>query len=362
VMMQVNKSIHIQGLNVLRFVAAFMIMIYHALLNFIDSIPRSFHQLYYNLSYGVDLFFLISGFLIVYLLLLEKKQNNTIHLLSFYARRILRIFPLYYLIVGIAYVMHHGNASISFISQLFFAGNFWMIHQNAWNVGIVNPLWSLCVEEHFYLLIPIFISILPSKSVLPFFGSIILGSILYRFYIYSTVADCTLSILLHTISRADVLAIGGGIAYLYIYFPRILRVNAIVFLVSLFLFLAVCLFANYSHFTSASKTMFTKYLFITPLTIIFIGFLFNFSSNTLLNKIKQNRIFYYLGKISFGIYLFHSPVIDALRFVDTMPGAIFCKPLFTCIITVLLASISYYSFEKYFLNFKSKFAILPTQS
>jgi peptidoglycan/LPS O-acetylase OafA/YrhL len=361
-MAEAHKSIHIQGLNVLRFIAAFMVMIYHSLLYFIDEIPAKFHQLFYNLSYGVDLFFLISGFLIVYLLLLEKKQNQTIYLLSFYARRILRIFPLYFLIVAIAYFMHHSNHHVGFAYQLFFAGNFFMIYQNAWNVSILNPLWSLCVEEHFYLIIPIVISILPQKMIVTFFSCIIIGSVLFRAYAFYTLSDCTLAILLHTFSRVDVLAIGGLIAYIYLYYPSFLIISASVFISSIFVFIAVCMFADYSHFTSVSKTMFTKYMFIVPLAIIFIGFLFNFTTNNWLHNIKTNRVFYYLGKISFGIYLFHSPVIDALQFLNTLPYAIFLKPIFTCIVTVAIASLSYYFFEKYFLNLKSKFTILPTQS
>src|SRR5689334_4706997 len=123
-----EKIIHFDGLNALRFLSAFSVIIYHSTLNFHDTMPGGIRMIFHNLHLGVDMFFIISGFLIVYLLLEEKDQRNTISLYRFYLRRILRIFPLYFLILGIAWIQYHNShPEIAFGQYALFAGNFWMI-------------------------------------------------------------------------------------------------------------------------------------------------------------------------------------------------------------------------------------------
>jgi peptidoglycan/LPS O-acetylase OafA/YrhL len=107
---------------------------------------------------GVDLFFVISGFLIVTLLLREKSQRNTISLSNFYARRVLRIFPPYFMmlmLVGtIAYLRPNGSTSDAVKRDLpyamFFVSNLFVMH-----TGALFITWSLSVEEQFYAVIPV---------------------------------------------------------------------------------------------------------------------------------------------------------------------------------------------------------------
>jgi len=104
---------------------------------------------------GVDLFFVISGFLIVTLLLREQRRTGTTSLRNFYIRRFLRIFPPYYAmlaVVGTAAYLRHGNAALAIRQDLPYAA---LYLSNIVEVGgLLSLTWSLAVEEQFYLVVP----------------------------------------------------------------------------------------------------------------------------------------------------------------------------------------------------------------
>lgn len=116
-------------------------------------------------AYGVDLFFVISGFLIGGILLgIGKRLSGT---RAFYIRRILRIWPLYYLLLALTYVITRGNslfAQVPYWSFYFFIFNFWesngqLLHQ------ALGPLWSIAIEEQFYAIGPLIFLILNRKQL-----------------------------------------------------------------------------------------------------------------------------------------------------------------------------------------------------
>jgi peptidoglycan/LPS O-acetylase OafA/YrhL len=107
-------------------------------------------------SYGVDLFFVLSAYLITELLIREKDENGVLDMKSFYKRRILRIWPLYYFFVPLAAVVPFCNPQHQFTLRyvlpfLCLAGN-WSMVAFGWPESVAVPLWSVSVEEHFYLL------------------------------------------------------------------------------------------------------------------------------------------------------------------------------------------------------------------
>jgi len=159
-----SKKIYFQHLDVIRFIAAFMVVILHsheawsiwfwkdgspieASVPFIDKLLK-------NLGFGVDIFFLISGFLITYILLEEKKRTNKINIFKFMMRRSLRIWPLYFLIIAIApfLVSWLGKPSPEYWYNIFFINNFRTI-ETTWWVYPFPHFWSICIEEHFYLVL-----------------------------------------------------------------------------------------------------------------------------------------------------------------------------------------------------------------
>ena len=111
----------------------------------------------------VSFFFVLSGFLITYIILEEKETTGKLNLSSFFIRRILRIWPLYYLMVAIAfltpYLLSRFNISYSnegyspnWLWTILFLENYKMIITDSFpNVSPLRVMWSLCVEEHFYI-------------------------------------------------------------------------------------------------------------------------------------------------------------------------------------------------------------------
>ena len=358
-----EKTIHFSGLNALRFFSAFAVIFYHCSLSFQEQFPSGIKMLTHNLHMGVDMFFLISGFLIVYLLLVEKEKTKTISLPKFYMRRILRIFPLYFLIIGIAWLQYHqSRPEIPWDQFFYFAGNFWMIETNAWTVGILNPLWSLCIEEHFYLVIPLLVFLIPLHRIRFLFWFIILFSIAFRVYATLTIEYNWFTIYAHTLSRCDVLAIGGLMAW-YHKSNRLHFTISPVFMVGMFMYLVLTMMiVDNSDYTTMTFAVLKKYVFILPMAFLFYGMILNPQESRLLLLFKSNTMLDYLGKISFGLYMYHSPVLDFLAGVEWINQSLFIKIIVITLVTIVISALSYELFEKQILKLKSAFEVIRTRN
>lgn len=156
-----NKTLHFSGLNGLRAIAAIAVVFGHtsqylesfglSVISFgkyADGSPKSL----YLAQYGVTIFFALSGFLITYLLLEEKKQHN-INIKNFYIRRILRIWPLYYLYFFLSlftlYIFKLPFEKETILFYIFLSANIPFILNIS--IGFLGHYWSLGVEEQFYL-------------------------------------------------------------------------------------------------------------------------------------------------------------------------------------------------------------------
>jgi peptidoglycan/LPS O-acetylase OafA/YrhL len=150
-------------LDVLRFVAFLFVFLVHRM-DFLPVDPAR-HFWLFNIGllgdFGVPVFFLLSAFLITELLMRENDRTGTIHPKAFYMRRILRIWPLYFgVFYGLVLLGHFLRGAgpkdpNSWLAFTFFAGN-WYICRHGWIPAYpVNPLWSISVEEQFYIAIPL---------------------------------------------------------------------------------------------------------------------------------------------------------------------------------------------------------------
>lgn len=151
-----EKAIHLPGLNGLRSVAALSVLVCHIF--YMDIGER--YLLHWPIAhYAVTMFYVISGFLITFLLLKEREKNQTISIKKFYFRRILRIWPIYYVYMFIAAIVMflYGKADVFFIPStlcfLVMAGNFHYFFVDP-DLHLVGHLWSIGVEEQFYLFWP----------------------------------------------------------------------------------------------------------------------------------------------------------------------------------------------------------------
>jgi peptidoglycan/LPS O-acetylase OafA/YrhL len=350
---------HFRGVNALRFVAAFCVILYHCTPEVRSKNLNAFGTIFHNLMFGVDFFFIISGFLITYLLIVEKNNFGKIYLKKFYLRRILRIFPLYYLIVIYTYwVFKASHPHIDYASHFVFLGNFSLISHKGWSLTSLNPLWSICIEEHFYLIIPILVSLLPLRFLKYLFLVIICISIGFRTYMaYYFKYDNWMVIYAHTISRCDVIALGGLIAVLYCNRGDKLKLNRWIMYASLIcLFVAVMTF-NFTDFNSIIRASVYKYMMVIPMAVFFISYLFPSKPSVLLQYVKNSTVLDYLGKISFGLYMYHSLVLYYISGQDYIYDNVYIRVIVITIITIILSSLSYELYEKIFLRLKKKYVV-----
>ncbi len=269
---------------------------------------------------AMTMFFVLSGFLIFYLLLNEKTKTGTIAIKSFYKKRIARIWPVYYIFVlaGILWFSHDQSFSspahtittsdnyIVVFLYLFHLPNFHLFFGGS--LLALGHLWSLGVEEQFYLLCPLIIK--KTKNYLKLFLVIIILKVSIKIF----VAYCYhfLSLTPETIVflgklgtflfklRFEAFAIGGIAAYLfiekkdailnYLYQPKIQWLNILVLLVTL-------------PFGNKSESL--HVLFAVNFAIIII----NMTGNGKPLFILDNKYSNYIGQISYGIYVYQIPII-----------------------------------------------------
>ena len=352
-----RTTLYFDGLNPLRFFSAFAIIIYHATSPIQDKFPKALKLFVHNLPIGVDMFFLVSGFLITSLLMNEKSETGSLSIRKFYLRRILRIFPLYYLIIIIAYVNYYNiYPEIDFSKFLYFAGNFWLIKINNWTVGILNPLWSLCIEEQFYLVIPFLILLIPIKHLKYLFWAIFFISIIFRAWISKTVEYNWMTIYCHILSRCDLLALGGLAAYYHFIGNFRISMHKYLFFGVLAYLILIMAIVDYNDYTTLVYATFKKMLFTIPLLLLFLGMVLNKNEDTgVLKWLKKNKVIDYLGKISFGLYMYHTLVAEYIAKFMTGHHSYLLNFALIIILTIAISTISYELFEKRIISLKKYF-------
>ena len=329
----------------------------------------------YSSALGVVFFFVLSGFLITFLLLKEKEQNNSIAIKKFYLRRALRIWPLYYLIFILGFfVLPYLDFFAVPGQDNFFQQNFWgnltlyaffmpnlafSIYTTA--VPNIGQSWSIGVEEQFYLLWPLLIrkskNIL--KSILWITGTIIAlkGIILLSSTFVKLDALIVLKKFL-AMSKLECMALGGLGAYvlfnnkekiLRIVYRPISQITSVVILPILIYF---------------TPTAFEDILHLF-FSISFLVIILNVANNEKSILKFENRIFQYLGRISYGFYMFHVMcIVFTIHFLDKYIGLDndISKPQhlllygLSFLLTVAVSSLSYHIFEKAFIRLKDKYA------
>jgi peptidoglycan/LPS O-acetylase OafA/YrhL len=367
------QRIYFRNLDILRFVAAYMIVILHcffgwkvkfglpAFLSELSPATKDRLELVmHNLSFGVDVFFLISGFLITYLLLSEKEKNGKVDVIKFYIRRAFRIWPLYFFMLLLAPILtfYLFEQSPTYSYHFLFAGNFDLISNGTKSIA-TNHLWSICIEEHFYLFCPLLIGFIPMKKLPQALLFIVLITIVFRAFFLSSTADYGMAYYVHTLSRIDTLALGGYFGYLFyhkkIQFNNPLPVRLIVYSFFLLLFFNV----NYVDSGSFIHDAVKKYLFVLPAAYWIGNFLFN--PYAIFAMRKPNFLLHF-GKVSYGIYMFN-PVLIFL--IITLFAKLGWQNyfLFLAMVHVALAIstfLSYRFFELPFLALKEKYAVVKS--
>jgi peptidoglycan/LPS O-acetylase OafA/YrhL len=378
-----KTRIFFPNLDGLRFICFFAVYLHHCYLSFFSytekSAPGFFQVQEFLFKYGtlgVNFFFVLSGFLITFLLIKEKEFTGTIHIGNFYVRRILRIWPLYFLCLFIGFVVFPfikkmGGEVMSESANpwyyLFFAGNF--DYMNTWptkpDAILLSVLWSVCVEEQFYLAWPIILRFTPAKYYKYIFLSIMLFSLVFRsFYTAGTEDDHAVRYF-HTFSLIGDMALGGLLAW-YSSFPN--RFSDFVSKMNKGTVAAIYLGA-------IGFSLFKEYIFTCGVPVIFerlvIGFFFgmiileqNYARGSLF-KMGQSKVLSKLGIYTYGLYCLHLlGMYAAVRLVVKMQWpednvwVALASALIGLVLSIVVSIASFHFFEKWFLRLKNRFAFI----
>lgn len=374
------RSVNFPNLDPFRFLAAMMVVVAHAYQGWSDwvGVPgfmsngnyrelstagKYIESFIYNLSAGVDIFFLISGFLITYLLLKEKELGK-ISIKKFYVRRALRILPLYYLTIIIAplliYWLSPQFGQPNYWANIFYINNFHTIYTGKWEYPFAH-YWSLAVEEQFYLIWPWIIAFASNRRLPAILFSIIIAGLIYRAYAFIYIPTPKLTIYLHTLSNIDVLSLGALFAYRHYHKPLNLNFSTgsrvLVYAASMVLLFTTDMFEQ----NTLIEVLFKKYVYLL-LAAFWIG---NYTFNSKAFFVfKKRNILHYFGKISYGIYVFHNMLFAIIftKIIDPfgMPNMYFYLFILFSM-TIVLSILSYEFFEKKFLKMKTRFEVIRTR-
>ena len=367
---------HLRQLDGIRFVAVGMVLFDHWMVGRVEGIPLG--------ALGVTIFFVLSGFLITRILLaskdkLSKEPNGGIgkYMKTFYIRRTLRIFPVYYLTLFVLLLVDEPPVREKFAWLALYAANIYMAIYHTW-MGTVDHLWSLAVEEQVYLFFPLLLFFVPRRYVpaaalLMIVGSVGLRYALYRarlpwFIGYVSMPTCL-----------DSFGLGALMAYGWLYqrdwFVCVFRSSAWVWL-SLAGFAAVVYLNNWIALDSPRGYHNVVSDVWERLAASVVGF-FLIGRAVLgfggpMKWLLENPVSQYMGRISYGLYLYHNFVFNAYhtqpthftvrawrRITDVLPmlnSSYFFQFSFFLALTVLLATLSWYLIEKPVNNLKDRFS------
>jgi peptidoglycan/LPS O-acetylase OafA/YrhL len=363
--MDSNKPIYLKGLNGIRAIAAIGVMLSHI------NITLERHNIH-NVSMfgftngiangwslgeqGVTMFFVLSGFIITYLLSMEQNKKGTINQKHFYIRRVLRIWPLYYLYLFLAFMVFYFTISKSpdftiLSLYLFLLANVpYILEKTFFYCG---QLWSIAVEEQFYLFWPfLFRKKLNLEKILIL---LIIVFVALRFFLWIFFPFKFLTILF-TVNRFDCMMFGGLIAIYYSQKRSI--INLITSLpVQLFAWLVIAVhFLNFEIVNSIISmelvTLATAFIICGQIS----------GRNKIINL--ENSVLNFLGKYSYGIYIYHPIVIylgsknNLFITIDSDITRTLCIVLLTTFSTILIAYVSYELIEKRFIKLKDKFSVV----
>ncbi len=310
-----NKAIYFEQLNGIRFIAVLLVLLDHWL---IPINPFSFLG-----HLGVVIFFVLSGFLITRILFQNAddcRQNHSsilVKIIRFMYRRSLRIFPIYFLLLLIGLVFSLSNFKNLWPYLVFYLPNFYIMTKATW-LGIWDHLWSLAVEEQYYLVFPYFVLLLaPRKYPLLFILMLLVGlGTRFGFYAFASSEMQEQNWMwwyVNPFAALDCFGLGGILAYLFHYkqnYFQSVKFLKVGLIVSLIAFLAIL---NLGELTIFQHANIWSIVFERISGAFFSFFLIALSirkDTWILSAFLKSKPVSYLGSISYGIYLYHNVVLN----------------------------------------------------
>ena len=344
-----GRLVHLDGLRCFAFLAVF---VHHALL-----VPL--------LWAGVDLFFVLSGFLITSILLSSKERlvgDRRSYFSIFYKRRFLRIFPPYYLFITVAFLLSGPAYLKSFPYFATYLNNFSEAFQWGPTPGGLTPMWSLAIEEQFYLLWPLVVWTLGERGLWRTCLAMLVAAPLLRLGIALT-AEAHWPAYYLLPCRMDLLAAGALVALAQRRWSdeRFRRFSGLGLGASL---ASVALFVGLAAAVPAFRTGANSALFNTAgyslVLVVATGFLAYLvpRGHTWVGRFLSWRPLVYMGTISYALYLVHGFVLARMHAWELgrwETGAL------AFVVTLAVATVSWYALERPLQEYKSVVAPYPSQ-
>ncbi|MGX7079883.1 acyltransferase family protein [Gemella parahaemolysans] len=349
-----NKSKYLPSIDSLRALAVLAVIIYHVDVNYL---PGGF--------LGVDLFFVLSGYLISSLIIKEFRKTGTVNLYNFYIRRARRLLPAVYFMITVGLVVmvlfnevllrkSHLDAIFGYI----YSSNWWYIfHKLDYfdSFGAQSPfkhLWSLAIEEQFYMIFPLLFLLVNGKKkskdgtykLNKNFLYVVLGLILVSLIAHILLFDINniSRIYFGTDTRAFSLLVGVVGAILYPMerlhskvTPQQNMIYSILSLVSIAGLITVMIY------TSEYNTWLYRGGFLLVAILGLIVIISSGKQHTLMSKLLSFKPIVFIGKISYSLYLWHFPVLVLTTPVSEIGNPNIFFVILRIILTFVLAIMSY---------------------
>jgi peptidoglycan/LPS O-acetylase OafA/YrhL len=322
---------------------------------------------------GVDLFFVLSGFLITGILLESKKRVSVHYFRNFYARRVLRIMPIYYLSLFLVFVVWRGffqrwvgTAGDHKIYYLFYLQNWLEIYRmkTGFSGGYIGHFWSLALEEQFYVIWPCIVWFLSPRRLLSLSFAMLGGALIARL-VFNAIAQTGFEFYNYSsFTRYDELLFGAIVAVgrseYSVEMEQFARQTSNILLPGLLVALAITL-ALFGAWSPQVENPLMRIIGYTLLAAISAGLILKAlygEADGLFRRSLRARGLAFVGTISYGLYIYHliikSVVVDWTHDLPRLNGIVGVAVL-TLTITFVVAYVSYRFFEMPLLRLKRYF-------
>lgn len=350
---------HYTCLDGLRGIAVLIVMLFH-----LEYLAPELNMFVKGGFLGVDIFFVLSGFLITSILIKEQSRTSKINLKNFYLRRFFRLVPAFWVFLSVLYFFGNFFLSPREAEIIYQNNNFgysflylmnWYRAYGGGITGNLNHTWSLAIEEQFYIVWSLVLFLLfaakrSRKQITAFTIASIVGLVLWRLF-RSLNGEETHVLYYSTETRIDALLIGCAAALVYGWklIPERFYNSSLFQKIAFWAFLTGFLIL----FSVAHEDIFLFYgvlsIFSMSVAIIIIWLITN---EGLLKKIVEFSILRWIGQISYGLYLWHYLCYGfAKKSFDNVPMQI----MFGLSLAFVISVASYFLIEKPFLKLKVRY-------
>jgi peptidoglycan/LPS O-acetylase OafA/YrhL len=358
------------GLDILRALAFFLVFIAHGLVSHLDK-PTQIGRIGRAGEFGVSIFFFLSSYLITELLLREKRDTDSVIIPAFYVRRVLRIWPLYFAMIalGCFYGLFSPTHTVSLAwgAALMLLFTNWYSAGHGYPPGFLFPLWSISLEEQFYLLWPCLVKYLSSQALLGISALLMAVAYLTLFIFLREGQPLDPVIWVNSLVQFQFFALGTMTALLLRgrvpNLPKAMRCG-------FFIAGLLCLRAAQAAVYGSDVVLPHNFAHIAPRYLIaLLGCLCLFFSCLPLPAGTWQKPLIYLGKISYGLYVFHMLWLGLSRDIIRHLAGGHLSPLASqlCAMpialsaTIATAMLSYRYLESPFLRWKKRFTVVRSR-